>query len=490
MKTTTPTLSKSAFVKGSQCAKALYLYKKHPELIEVDEAALQIMEQGTNVGLLAQKRFPKGIDVSPDKTGGFKESLALTKKLINEGQSVIYEAMFQSKGIMCIIDILENKKGKWYAYEVKSSTEVKDYHYTDTAFQYHVITKSGLALEDISVMHINNKYSRKGDLDLKKLFSIASVKEEAKAKTKEVEKKIKELHKVLKDEKIPEQKIGKHCFKPFDCEFYNYCWNPLGIDEKIMNLYSKDLYHCIDEGIYTYDKIPEDYKLDKRSTKKLDKLDTKEIYKEKKQIKDFLKTFKSPFYYFDFETYQMPVPDFDNARPYQMIPFQYSLHVKNKTKITHHEFLGDGTSDPRETLIQQMIKELGTKGSIIAYNQTFEVTRLKELAKNFPKYKDKIEAIIERFVDLMVPFQKGWYYHPNFKTSYSIKYVLPALIPELSYKELGIQNGGEASSAYPLLSTMEATEKAQTRKDLLEYCKLDTLAMVKIHEHLEKEIYG
>lgn len=483
-------LSKSTFVKGHQCEKALYLHKYKPELkTPIDEQTMQIMKRGTDVGVLAQQLYPNGIDASPDTPYQYQESVALTQQYLEAGHKVIYEACFQYNGVLCALDILVNIKGKWYAFEVKSSAEVKDYHYTDTALQYYVITKSGLALEDISIIHLNNKYTRKGALNIKELFSTKSVLKQALEMQKEVEEKIKILKDVLKNKnKEPNIEVSSHCFSPFSCEFQNYCWDKLNIEPIIWDLYKTDFEFCIKNKIYKLDKIPATHKLHGRSKTKLNKLQATDITINKEKIKEFLAQLKAPFYYFDFETYQMAVPEFDFARPYQMITFQYSLHVSNKNELTHSEFLGDGISDPRIPLIQKMITELGKKGSIICYNSSFEKTRLKELALQFPKYETYINNIINRIEDLMIPFQKLWYYHPDFKASYSIKYVLDTLIPKFSYQNLNIKNGGEASSIYPTLSLMDSKTKKQTINDLLEYCKLDTLAMVKIHQYLQQLI--
>jgi predicted RecB family nuclease len=476
---------------GNQCNKALYLNKKHPELkAPFDDSQLAIMNMGTSIGELAQQRFPGGIDASPDTPYEYQKAVIKTREYIQSGHEIIYEACFQHEDVLCALDILVKNDGKWYAYEVKGSTEVKDYHITDTSLQYHVITNSGIELEDIFVMHLNNKYVRKGDLDLNILFTASSVKEKVVKNQIPISKKIKELKDTLKLTEIPQMKVGAHCFSPFDCSFQGYCWKDIP-EENSINVLSSKIYHdLLEKEIYTIDEIPENYKLDGRSLKKLAKLTSTETIVEKKPIKEFLDTFEYPLYYFDFETYMMGVPAFDELRPYQQIPFQYSLHIQREpnSPIEHKEFLGDGENDPRLDLIKQLIDEIGTTGSVVCYNVAFERSRLKELGENFPIYQKQLSSIIDRLVDLMVPFQKLWYYHPEFKASYSIKAVLPALIPEFSYDNLNIHNGGEASSIYPTLSSMTKDEKTNVIKDLLAYCELDTLAMVKIYDFLHKSV--
>jgi hypothetical protein len=193
-------------------------------------------------------------------------------------------------------------------------------------------------------------------------------------------------------------------------------------------------------------------------------------------------------YFFDFETIMPGIPEFDDSKPYQQIPFQYSLHIQRTpgSELEHYKFLGDGINDPRPDLMRAMIRELGNTGNIICYNMTFERSRIKELAKLFPQYEKELLAINERVVDLMVPFAKRWYYHPNFKGSYSIKTVLPVLIPELRYSDLEIKEGGTASLVYSQLKGMDGDTAALKRDHLLEYCKMDTLAMVKIFEFIKE----
>lgn len=190
----------------------------------------------------------------------------------------------------------------------------------------------------------------------------------------------------------------------------------------------------------------------------------------------------------DFETFQPAVPMFDNSRPYMQIPFQYSLHYKKSknSPLEHFEFLSDAKDDPRIPFIENLINDVKSDGDILVYNKSFEITRLKEIAEVFPQYKKQIERIIKRIKDLIIPFQKKYYYTNKMKGSYSIKYVLPALVPELNYDNLPINEGGLASLTFESLYDEENLEViTEKRKQLLDYCKMDTFAMVKILEKLE-----
>lgn len=484
-------LSKSTFMRGCQCTKALYLYKKHPELIpEISEGQQALFDRGTDVGELARQLFPRGTDARPATAYEYAKSVLLTQKLIREGCRIIYEAAFQFDGVVAAIDILVKEGNKWKAYEVKSATEIKPEYILDTSLQYYVITNSGLKLHDISVVHINNKYVRKGELEVQKLFKTVSVKEEVKANQKFVEEKIAELKGVLRQQSVPQITIGPHCSSPHPCDFINHCWKHIPQEHSVFSLsrIGKAAFVLVENEIFHLDDVPDDFRLPPSAKFQLDHYKSGEVLINRKAIKDFLRQLVYPVYFFDFETIMPPVPEFDISRPYQQIPFQYSLHVlKGKAKPAEHfSFLGDGVRDPREALILQMINNLGKTGSVVTYNMKFEKAITECLAGDFLQYSKALESITDRMVDLMKPFQNKSYYHPDFEGSYSIKSVLPAIIPGLSYGSLDIQEGGTASLVYSQLRYHSPEEQLEQRNQLLEYCKMDTLAMVKIVEFLDK----
>lgn len=452
METKKHILSKSTFMYGCQCSKRLYLLKFKGELRNPEEEEEQsIFASGTNVGLLARDLFPDGVDASPPDTFSYHLSVEQTQKYIQEGKTIIYEASFNFNGVLCAIDILVKENNKWFAYEVKGTTKVKDQHIIDGSLQYNVITKSGLPIEDIFIIHLNNKYVRQGELEIQELFVKESILHEVIEQQKFIESKIIELKKMVAEGKEPVIAVGDHCFVPYDCNFTNYCWENI---EKEENKSVRET--CIN----------------------------------KEYLNEFFSEFQYPYFYFDFETIMPAIPEFNESRPYQQIPFQYSLHIQ-RTKnsgLEHFEFLGDGLNDPRLPLINQLLNDLGKTGSIIVWNQTFEISRLKELARDFPEYEIKIYEVIERIVDLMLPFRKKQYYHADFNESYSIKKVLPVLVPELSYGELAIKEGTTASVTYAELRNQTSEIHAEQRKHLLEYCKLDTLAMVRILEKISFDI--
>ena len=444
-------LSKSTFMMGYQCPKRLWLHKYMPAVRdEMGDAQQAIFQRGTDVGMLARELFPGGVDASPIDSFHYQQSVADTAQHMREGKKVIYEAAFQYDGLLCAIDILVKKDNEWYGYEVKSTTSVKPPFLKDAALQYYVIRNAGLDLKNIFVTHLNNKYIRMGSLDVQQLFSHISVINEVLDLQSEINEKAKELKAILKNKEIPVIGIGDHCDKPYHCDFYSFCSE--GMEE--------------DEPDYGSEYI------------------------NTGAIHEFLEELEYPLYHIDFETWMTAVPEFDGHWPYRQVCFQYSVHTQRTSggEPEHHHYLAEGVHSPSLEFLEALIKVLGKKGTVLVYNQAFEYTRLRELAKEHPQYQKAIESIINRVVDLMVVFRKH-YRLPEMQGSYSIKYVLPALLPELSYDELAIGNGGDASAAFfNLRQETDAEIIRNTREALLEYCGLDTLAMVKILEKLNQII--
>ncbi len=484
-------LSKSSFLKGLQCDKHLYLYKYKKELLDpLTEMQEAIFARGTDVGQLAQKLFPDGVDATPKSLKKFDESAKLTTKLINENEKVIYEATFIYDKILAAADIVVNKNGELSIYEVKSSTSVNEVHINDAAVQYWIISNLGYKIKDISIVYINNKYIREGELELDKLFNTESVLEFVKPKQAFVGEEIKRQKSILGRKTVPKVEIGMHCTDPYPCGFIGHCWKhiPQNSIFDISGMHLRRKFELYEQGVVKVKDIPENYGLNKNQQLQVEGILRNKTIIDKEAIREFLGTLNYPMYFVDFESFQPPVPLYDKSKPYQQIPFQYSLHIKkNKdAELEHYEFLAEPHSDPRIPFIENLIDVLGNDGDIIVYNKSFEVTRLKEIASVFQKYEKLINSIIVRIKDLMLPFQKKYYYTPEMQGSYSIKYVLPALVPEMSYENMEISDGGTASLAYESLLTMDDFIKIdEIKKKLLKYCKLDTLAMVRILERLE-----
>ena len=292
-------LSKSTFVYGCQCPKRLWLHKYRPDLRdEMDEAQQAIFQQGTDIGKLAEELFPDGVDARPKDTFAYQQSVADTAKYIAAGHTVIYEAAFQYEGLLCAVDILVQYSGKWFAYEVKSTTSVKAQHIPDAAFQYYVITKAGLPLADFSLVYLNNAYIRNGALDVQALFATESILERILEEQVFIDEQALLLKAVVANKnEMPNVEVGNHCFKPYDCDFQGYCYK--GIEEA------------------------EDYG---------------EPYINQAAIAAFIDQLEYPIYHIDFESWSTAVPQYDGHWPYRQVCFQYSVHVEKAPGVEPEHF--------------------------------------------------------------------------------------------------------------------------------------------------------
>lgn len=446
-------LSKSKYTRGMNCKKSLWLYvhKKNEQLF--DDGSQFFFNRGYSVGELAQQFFPDGKMAVLDEFPSF-ESAKRTQDFIKQGVNTIYEATFIYNDTLIAVDILHKHNGKWGLYEVKSTNSVKPKHIKDIAIQYFVVNGCGLNISNVFIMHLNREYVRHRDIDVNKLFVSESVLDSVLPLQLEIPNNISSLNQML-NESEPTVEMGEHCNTPYSCDFKEYCSSLLPIVE------------CEHEELSNTPEIMQN------------------------EVKVFVDSIKYPICHLDFETIMPAVPMFDESRPYQQIPFQYSLHYQEtkNSELKHTFYLAESKLDidPRKDLIKQMIKETENAKTIFVYNIAFERTRINEMSRDFPEYSKDLENISERLEDLIIPFRKKYYRTETMEGSSSIKKVLPALCPELSYTELEIGNGMAASNAFlDLYYCEDENLKEKTRENLLKYCHLDTLAMVKILEVLQK----
>jgi hypothetical protein len=487
-----PILSKSSFVRGMQCHKSLYLHFFQPALKDPISVSQQhIFDIGHNTGFLAQQLFPGGIDASRGNPQEVKQAVAYTQHLIASGQQVIYEAAFSDGYTRCYMDILALIDGRWEAFEVKASTSAKDYHYQDIAFQYHAIRQAGLDLAEISLVHLNNKYIRRGEIDINQLFTKVRLTDKARAMQPDVISNLAAMQTMLNQPQPADIPIGAYCTNPFPCDFYGHC-HINEVDDMyagMKGIKKVKIEKLREIGVSSLEEIPPSFAFTSKEWVVLKGLLNDEISHNKEALKRFVDHLQYPLYFLDFETFMPPIPLYNESRPYQQIPFQYSLHIQEtpESKPVHLEYLGTPPEDPRPLFIKNMIDQLGNSGNIIVYNKAFEQSRIRELARDFPAFADDLLPLNERIVDLMMPFQRQYLYTPDMKGSYSIKAVLPALVNNISYDDLDIQEGGTASLTYQSLYTdNDPVSIATKRKNLIEYCTLDTLAMVKLLHHISK----
>jgi len=484
-------LSKSTFIRGNQCLKSLYLNQYHKDFKNpVSLAQEAIFEQGENVGLFARKLFPNGIVIGVKDYLNIDFSIEESQNEIKNGRTTLYEAPFAFDGILAVLDILDCDEEGWKGYEVKSSTELKEIHIWDAALQYYVIKNSGINLKDIFIVHINNQYQRKDVLEIDQLYIKKTVLKEVLQLQSLIPEKVEKFKAVLKQKEIPNIDIGPYCHKPYPCDFISYCWKKIPSNSifEIANLNATKKFSLYNKGIVEFKDIPRNTSLTESQWQQINCELEKGTIVNKSKIREYINRVSYPLLFLDFETFQLPIPKLLNSKPFQQIPFQYSLHRLNSkvSDLIHYEFIADiNENDPRISFVEKLINDCGEGGDILVYNMAFEKTILLELARDFSEYSYSISKIIKRLVDLMIPFKKRWYYVPMMKGSYSIKVVLPSLLPELSYRDLEIKDGATASFIYS--SMIDGTFSGNLEKgikSLLEYCKLDTLAMVNIFEKL------
>lgn len=485
-------LSKSLYIRGLQCKKSLWLKKKKPEVLQApDDGAQAVFDTGTSVGELACELFDGGERI--EYTGDFSSQMAKTKGLIEHGAKVIYEATVCFDGILVMVDILCVSEGGLVINEVKSSTSVKEVYIDDAAIQYYVLSSLGYKVSAVNIIHIDNSYVRGEKLELEKFFHIEDVTEQVKQKQADIPQILSKFDEILSKNIEPDIDIGPHCSNPYACDAWEYCWHEQrSIPEysvfDISRLRSDKKFELYKSGIVKFEDIKELDKFNASQQIQIRSELSKEQVIDKGAIKEFLDTLSYPLYHLDFETFQQAVPKFIGLRPYEQIPFQFSIHKDDGNgNLEHFEFLAEAGADPRYELALNLIKFIPQDTCVLAYNMSFEKGVIRRLAEIYPQISNELMAIHDNIKDLMAPFASKSYYHPKMQGSYSIKYVLPALVPEFesAYKDLNlIHHGGEAMQAYAAMASINETQRDAYKKALLEYCKLDTLAMVKVLEKL------
>jgi len=380
----------------------------------------------------------------------------------------------------------------WNIVEVKSATSIKAVNCHDVAFQKFCWEEAGATINKCFLMYINRDYVKNGEIDPHGLFIVQDISEEVNEAGEGIRKRIEEMLDIINCSNCPSVDIGPHCDDPFTCGLKEECWSGLP-EHNVFTLChgGKKNYELYQKGIVDIVQIPLDYKFSDKQLIQYRCVTNGSPYINRTEIKRFLQNLEYPLYYFDFETFDTAVPLFDGTRPYQKIPFQFSLHIQRLpgTEPEHYSFLAEGRDDPRPALLEALNKVMGTKGSILVYNKSFEESILNGLGEAFKEHSGLVKNMASRLVDLIIPFRNFHYYHPSQKGSASLKSVLPVLTG-LSYDDMPIGEGGEASAAYLAITFGEVSkdEAAVTRQQLLNYCKLDTEGMVRIVETLNKLI--
>lgn len=476
-------LTKSRFISGWQCLKRLWLEQNRKDLLpEIDEVQQAVFDQGSAVGELARKLFPGGVLMPVD----IEKALRLTK---SSRAPYLFEACVIAEGVLCRIDILRREGQQFDIIEVKSGTSAKKEHVPDVAVQRFIAEKAGFPVRNCYLMHLDSSYVRVAELQLDKLFSIDDVTKEVSEYLPKVPEMLEEQFSTLKEKGMPAISIGSHCHNPYDCPFTPFCWShmPENSIKSVPRLSWEKFDSLYRSGVIAAADIPDGFALSPGQQRYVQAVMEGALLVKKKELRLWLEKLRWPLSFFDLETFAPAVPRYEGTRPYQALPFQYSLHIQGKpdAELRHKEFLHEKDSDPSEALAQSIVQDMPKEGSILVYHRSFENGRLKELGKRFPELEGALQDICARLWDLEKPFEQGWYLDPRFEGSSSIKSVLPVLVPGLGYKGLEVSDGREAQLAYQKIILQN--DKSQ-KKPLLEYCKMDTLAMVRILDVLRRSI--
>ena len=441
----TPSLSKSRFQYGLQCLKRLYLESYHRDIADpIPPERQAIFDTGTAVGELARQRFPGGRLVSESYLE-HQQSVETTRTLLDSAQTpALYEAGFSFHGISTRVDVLRRDGPRAFdLIEVKSTASVKAEHYTDVAIQLYVVEGSGVPVNRAFLMHLNRDYVYPGgDHDLSEMFALHDVTDAARSFVENAApSKLREMWAVLHQESEPSVATGPHCTSPHRCSFYGYCHR---------------------------DQV-EDFGQASVSNR----------------LASALSEIKFPAAFLDFEAVNPAIPLYAGTRPYGAIPFQWSLHILDSAgRVEHCSFLNDDRDDPRERLATALLDAMPPVGCVVTYSR-YERRVVNELAEALPEYADRLRALCDRMVDLLA-IVRGNVKHPDFRSSYSLKSVLPVLAPGMDYGDLDIAEGMTASTSYLRMISDEtpASERAAIRESLLAYCARDTEGMVRIYETL------
>ncbi|HRG73359.1 MAG TPA: DUF2779 domain-containing protein [Leptospiraceae bacterium] len=485
-------LTKSRFMLGLKCDSLLwnqYHTATTHHYSPKNESNLHRMNiQNESVLFHARNLYPNGVEI-PRQTSMFSAH-KLTQKNLEE-RKVIYNASFLSSEFFSRTDILipSEEDDSWEIIQIKSSINIKRDNVKDLLFQLHVAKLCGLNIKDCSILNVNPHYVFENELDLKQFFVKISLLEKMKYARDEFSKQLTYFKSLIHKADTPSITQEYSCSSPKNCSLKT-CWNELG-DGDIFNLREGGdlVLKFYKSGIRYLKDIPDNPDLTFSQKVQIETERTKIPYLQIDKLKDFVNSFQYPLYFLDFETINPALPIYPKTKPYQHIPFLYSLHVQINPDLPleHYSFIDNGKEDPRLNILSELSKLISSKGTIICYNDTFEKRCLRESVELFPQYADWYSSILENFKDLSDPFKFFYYYHPDQKGSASLKAVLPALTG-LDYKELGINDGNMANLEFLRSKIMKlSSEEVNAIYSLLsEYCKMDTYAMVKVVEALRR----
>lgn len=473
-------------------------FKKHDKkkLPPVSDDLQAMFDEGYIFESYVEKLFPEAVRVGFNNYNEYLSLPKRTKEILDSNATNIFQAGFETGKISCICDLLVRIDEKTFdLYEIKSSTSAKVEHEPDLAFQLEVLEGNGLEIRQIFVIHVNNEYIRKGNIDVKELAKITEVTDKVRQLKSFTIENIEKALNVTELKECPDISPSKASMGAFGE------W--LEIYKTLVEIEDYSIYHLCspgadkigqleDMGIKKMIDIPDDFKLDARQQRQVQVTKNNEVLANKEEIKKFLTELEFPLYFLDYETLSSVIPAFDGLSPYNQLPFQYSMHKLESpdAAVQHFEYLHTTSVNPIKELSETLKSQIGTTGTVLVWYEGFEKKCNLLMGKVAPEFEDFYSSVNERIIDLMVPFSTGTYVHKDFMGSASIKKVLPVLIPELSYQNLDIHGGATAQRLWMdvALRGKRQDEKEKIFADLLKYCELDTWAMVRIYQFLKSVV--
>jgi predicted RecB family nuclease len=498
-----PPLSKSRFIAGTQCHKQLWWRVHEPDAPELspDPGLRHRFEQGLHVGRTARRYVGDGTGELIDlPVYQFEERIAATNQALqrnaNEGPRPLFEATFVADSTYAQINVLDpireisGGENAFSVVEVKATNRLKQEHILDVALQVHVARKSGVRVERAEVMHLNAQCRFP---DLSNLFVREDITPVVEGVLFEVPVLLSQQLQML-DGPLPEITIGDHCRKPYDCPFVERCWKlPQHHVSTLYRIPRKQVEDYEAQGFETIHDLPSDVELGVIHARQVKAVRSGQLVVEP-TLPAALRSFTAPLAYLDFETVSLAIPVWDGCKPWEMVPAQFSCHVESgRDRFAHHSWIAQGPEDPRPLIAQRVVDACRGARKVVAYFANFERDCIRRLALAVPHLAGELTAVEQKLVDLL-PLVRNHLYHPDFDGSFSIKRVLPALVPGLSYNDLAIGDGELASVELLRLmfegDRMPAAERATLRQSLERYCERDTWAMVKLWERIRGLVGG
>ena len=480
-------LSKSRFLSGLQCHKRLYLEIHAPQLAaEIDDRRQSMLDMGKEMNEIAHGYFPGGVMVAENhrhSAAALEKTAAL---MADPNVPAIFEGVFQFEGTLVRADVLERVHCSWKLIEVKAASRVKSVHLDDLAVQTHVLRGNDLDLTGVFLMHVNRQYSYPGgEVDLQQLLVLENVTEAIHEKLPDVHPRLEQMRSMLGESRAPDVEPDHHCHSPYECPFWAHCTASKPARWIYYLPGRKDLVRRLrQQGIETIDEIPP-----RVSLTHLQQRVRENVEWISPKLAEALQSIRYPVHHLDFETVMPAVPLYPRTHPYQPIPIQWSNHTETKGgSLRHTAYLYTEQKDPREEIAMSLLESVEEEGSICVYSE-YEHYVVKALAEAVPRLRKDLLRVGERLWDLLEVLQSH-YYHPDFQGSFSIKSVLPALVPSLDYGDLDIKDGATASATYHrmMFVVTDWVERQRLASALHTYCARDTLGMVELRRVLSQKV--